>query len=318
MVLSRSLFAIPVLLLAPAGAHGIAARSAANPAPPAKANECKKAALLARKAKLAELAGEYALALGAAQNFTDPNERKDWLDQAKQNLKDGIGEAHDQFAARLELCDALGGGAYDPTVAPQNFVASVTNPYFPLTPGKVYNFVKTNAAGTENITVEVTNDTKVILGVTCTVVHDSVKLNNVLIEDTLDYYAQDVAGNVWYFGEDTIEYEDGVAASLEGSWIAGKGGAKPGIIMKASPVVGETYRQELLLGDAEDAATVESLTATATVPLNTYTNCIQTLEYTPLEPGTFEKKYYASGIGVVLEVDVETGDRLELVSTSFK
>ena len=82
-----------------------------------------------------------------------------------------------------------------------------------------------------------TNQTKVILGVTCTVVDDKVWLDGELIEATLDWYTQDIDGNVWYMGEDSKEYEDGKVESTEGSWEAGVDGAKPGIIMMSNPIL---------------------------------------------------------------------------------
>ncbi len=90
----------------------------------------------------------------------------------------------------------------------------------------------------------VTFMTKEVLGVTCVVVDDKVWLDDELIEVTLDWYAQDKDGNVWYMDEDTHEYEDGKAVNSEGSREAGVDGAKPGIIMMANPIVGVVYRQE--------------------------------------------------------------------------
>jgi hypothetical protein len=112
----------------------------------------------------------------------------------------------------------------------------------------------------------VTHNTKEILGVTCVEVRDIVTVGGVVKEDTLDWFAQDTAGNVWYFEENSKEIQDGLAVSLEGSWTAGIDGAKPGIIMKAYPAVGDFYRQEFALGTAEDVAEVLSPTETVTVP----------------------------------------------------
>ena len=76
-----------------------------------------------------------------------------------------------------------------------------------------------------------------------------------LIEDTRDWYAQDVCGNIWYLGESTKEYEDGQVVSSEGSWQAGVDGAEAGVALPGAPVDDLTYRQEYLAGEAEDAAT---------------------------------------------------------------
>ena len=70
---------------------------------------------------------------------------------------------------------------------------------------------------------------------------DRVWLDEELIEETFDWYAQDKEGNVWYMGEDSKEYENGKVVSTEGSWEVGVDGAKPGIMMEANPQVGHSY-----------------------------------------------------------------------------
>ena len=97
-----------------------------------------------------------------------------------------------------------------------------------------------------------------------------------LAEDTLDWYAQDKEGNVWYFGENTAEFEDGRPVTLAGTFTAGVNNDKPGIIMEANSVVGDFYRQEFSLGNAEDNALVVGLNATVTVPAGTFHHCLKT------------------------------------------
>jgi hypothetical protein len=114
-------------------------------------------------------------------------------------------------------------------------------------------------------------------------------------------------------GELAQTFENGRLTDLEGSWTAGRDGAKPGMIMKAAPQVGDTYRQEFAPGDAEDAAEV-SATASATVPAASCGGtCVQRRDFTPIEPDVEEHKFYAPGIGLILELDVENGERGELV-----
>jgi hypothetical protein len=189
---------------------------------------------------------------------------------------------------------------YHPEIEPKDFGGPIDNPYFPLTPGTTFVYESATEKGVEEIRVEVTEDTKTILGVVCTVVHDVVTIGGVLAEDTLDWYAQDEEGNVWYFGEYSERYEDGVFVDTEGSWEAGVDGAKPGIAMKAHPREAQRYRQEYYPGVAEDMALVVSLDETVTVPFGTFKNCLKTRDFTPLEPGIAEYKYYAPGIGQVL------------------
>jgi hypothetical protein len=205
-----------------------------------------------------------------------------------------------------------------PTIDPAKFVSEVDNPFFPLNPGTTFYYEGTSdGISTRNVT-QVTRDTKVILGVTTTVVHDQAFEGRVLVEDTFDWYAQDVDGNVWYFGEDSKELDaNGNVISTEGSWEAGVNGAQPGIIMLAHPQEGDRYYQEFAPGVAEDQARVLSLAESACVLYNHNTcfdNLLLTKEWTQLEPGVSENKYYAAGVGFILGVMAKGGDeRTELV-----
>ena len=204
--------------------------------------------------------------------------------------------------------------SYDPVIDPAAFVAEITNPYFPLVPGTVFAYTVQSDAAPQDVTVTVTADTKVIMGVTCVVVHDVATEGGVTVEDTWDWYAQDVDGNVWYFGEDTTTYEGG-QTSKEGSWEAGVDGAKPGIAVKGNPQVGDAYRQEYLHGVAEDRGEVLSLTEPVTVAYGSFQNCLKTKDWSDLEPGTVENKVFCPGVGQVLAVAVEgPNEREELVS----
>jgi len=198
---------------------------------------------------------------------------------------------------------------YNPQTDPVDFVDSngdplpITNQYLPLVPGTKFFYTSETQDGIETDEVFVTHETKVIQGVTCVVVLDTVKLEGVLTELTLDWYAQDAAGNVWYFGEDSTQYENGVPAGTEGSWEAGVDGALPGIVMPADPRPGDSYRQEYYEGEAEDMASVMRLNAKASVPYGAFDGCLETKEWSPLEPGTVENKVYAAGAGLVLVVE---------------
>ncbi len=203
---------------------------------------------------------------------------------------------------------------YEVDIDPADFVTGVNNTYFPLTPGTTLVYEGDTEDGLERIEVAVTSDTRTVMGVECVVVHDTVRLGGELIEDTYDWYAQDVDGNVWYFGEDSKEYEDGKLEGTEGSWEAGVDGAMPGIVMFARPYVGVTYRQEYYRGEAEDMGTILALGEELVVRGVTYRDLLLTKDFTPLEPGVVELKYYAPGIGVVLEEAVKGGsERVELV-----
>lgn len=205
-------------------------------------------------------------------------------------------------------------GLNGPEVDPANFVAVIDNPYFPLLPGTTFSYEADTEDGLETGEVEVTSDTKTILGVTTTVIHDRVFLEGELIEETFDWYAQDVDGNVWYFGEDSKEFEGGEVVSTAGSWEAGVEDAEPGRIMLADPMVGDEYRQEFAAGVAEDMARVLALDESVDVPFGSFSNCLKTEDFTPLEPDVREHKFYCPDVGLVLEIDV-SGDstRNELI-----
>jgi ABC-type glycerol-3-phosphate transport system substrate-binding protein len=199
---------------------------------------------------------------------------------------------------------------------PANFTTEIDNPYFPMAPGSRRVFRETDAEGAvRRVVVTVTNDTKTIIGIETRVVHDIVTEDGQVTEDTYDWYAQDSLGNLWYLGEDTKEYENGKLKSTEGSWEAGVDGAQPGIIIPAHPKPGMTYREEYFAGQAEDGAEILSLNAHAKVPYGTFDNALQTRNFTPLEPNLVEEKFYAPGVGPVLEITVTGGsDRTELLS----
>jgi hypothetical protein len=213
---------------------------------------------------------------------------------------------------------ALPSGSEPVSLDPADFSTEITNPYWPMAPGDCLIYRETGDGGAaRRVVVTVTPDTKTIMGIDARVVHDVVSEDGQVIEDTFDWYAQDADGNLWYLGEDTKEYENGKLKTTEGSWEAGVDGAQPGIIVPAQPEPGMSYREEYYKGHAEDGASVLTLDALAKVPYGTYDNLLQTRNYSGIEPDVVEEKFYASGIGPVLEVTISGGvGRAELVSRS--
>jgi len=209
------------------------------------------------------------------------------------------------------------GDSYNPVIDPANFVADIDNTYLPMTPGTTYIYKSESDGETEDITVVITHDTKVILGVTCIVVRDTATSDGEVTEDTFDWYAQDKDGNVWYFGEDTKSYEDGEVVSTEGSWEAGVDGAKPGIVMEGNPQVGDSYRQEYYKDHAEDMSEILEMGVSVTVPYGSFQNCVKTKDWSPLEPDVVEHKTFCPEVGQVLAETVEGGsEREELLSVT--
>ncbi len=203
---------------------------------------------------------------------------------------------------------------YDPKIIPRNFVPTINNKFFTLIIDTTLVYESKLNEGVERTEFSVTGEGRNVMGVATTVVWDRVWLNDQLIEDTKDWFAQDLEGNVWYFGEDSKEFVDGKMVNTEGSWEAGVDGAKSGIIMKAVPQIGDSYRQEFYPGQAEDMAEIVSLNETVSVPYGKFSGCLKTKEWNPLEPGVTEFKYYCTGIGgVVLETNPEKNEMVELV-----
>jgi hypothetical protein len=212
------------------------------------------------------------------------------------------------------VIDPGDGGDYHPEIDSADFVAAIDNPYLPFIPGSRWVYEGTDDGEAERIEVEVTTDRRQVMGVSTTVVRDTVYVDGELAEDTSDWYAQDRDGNVWYMGEDTKEYEDGEVSSTGGSWEAGVDGALAGIIMQAQPTVGDAYRQEYYAGEAEDLAEITALDASEAVPFGDFDDLLVIKEWNPLEPEVTEDKYYAPGVGTVLELKTAGGEgHIELV-----
>jgi len=204
-----------------------------------------------------------------------------------------------------------GGGVcakYTPQIpSPSHFSKTIDNPYFPLPVGRSFLYRGVENGKKEIDRMHVTSKTKVIAGITATVVSDNVyEPPPRLAEKTFDYYAQDDQGNIWYLGEATEELHRGGKVDRSGSWLTGRNGGKPGLIMEADPQVPDAYRQECLSGEAEDLAWVVSRGGSK--------HLLRTLEFSPLEPSIVERKVYKPGVGIVSEQQLSGGhETLRLV-----
>jgi hypothetical protein len=297
---------------------------------------CSKAARAQFSACQAEVKASRFNGKAICFNAPDAAERKECLAELKAaEREEGAELCKEQRDARLELCEALGEGPYLPDFNPANFdtdFANLTNPnpYFPVAIGNRWQY----AGGDETVTVEVRNETKLIEGVTCIVVNDVVEVDGVTEEDTDDWFAHAKDGAVYYCGEISKNFElfagdepgNAELVGVGGSWKAGRDGDKPGILFPARPAAGSKYRQEWSVGDAEDVAEVLSTTygfgadpqldefvPQVLVQLLCANDCVVTGETTPIEPDEFERKYYARGIGLFLEVDPEAGEIVQLI-----
>jgi hypothetical protein len=273
-------------------------------------------------------------------NISDPDKRQECLDDLEAARKDSNDQCQEQLEGRLAACRSLGEDRYDPTIDPATFDhdfnhSTNPNPYFPLTPGNKWEY----RGGDEVNTVEASTRTKLIEGVTCIVFDDLVFKNGDLTEQTADYFAMNKDGNVHYFGEETKEFQsfDGdnprtpELISIDGLFKHGREGDKGGIIFLASPRVGNVYREEFSLGNAEDVAEILSTTYSfgSNTELDRFVprqlaerfcsrgDCVVTKNFSLLEPGVIERKYYARGVGFFLEVDPDTKEVLRLVNCNF-
>lgn len=296
------------------------------------ASVCKKTATYAFIACRFDVRDDQFEARAICGNFSDAGDQTECRAEAEEERAEANALCKAQRSARRQLCQDLGEDNYDQTDFwdPANFVdptaLGILNPYFPLVQG-----VTEYAGEDETVTVTITDETKLIEGVTCLTVNDVATEEGEIVEDTDDWYAQDVMGNVWYCGEISLNYEtfegdnpaDPELVDIDGSWKAFRDGSQPGIIMKAFPMVGDIYRQEWALGEAEDIAEVISVDADGLLEGDECEedgeeiaefmyamcdeDCLVTLEYTPIEPGSEEHKYYAPGQGLLMETDLEGG-----------
>ena len=234
---------------------------------------------------------------------------------AEDGFDEGIEVCDDILEARLDLCEALDDATHDPEfgeafaanfVDPLEIGVSVApNPWFPLVTGNRWVY----EGDGESIEVVVTGDTKLIDGVTCVVVIDTASEEDVVVEITNDWYAQDVDGNVWYCDETA----DPELVDIDGSWKAGRDGNEAGLLLPIDPQPGDIFRQEFAQTDAEDVIEILAIDATEAAPGGACNgNCLLTRDFTPLEPDAEENKYYVPGIGLIVEIDLATGDRVEL------
>jgi hypothetical protein len=287
---------------------------------------CSETAELAFNACRAEVQDDFLIATAICTNISDPDARTECKSEARAEKQDTKELCEDQLDAREEVCDLIGEERFDPDFDPANFVdlddignSVAPNPFLSLVPGTQWKYESEG----ESITVTVTDKIKLVDGVSCRVVTDVVTSSDgFVVEDTDDWFAQDLEGNVWYCGEEVKDFEvfegdepvEEELVAIDGSFKAGRDGAKPGILLPANPQVGDGYRQEFDLGNAEDTVEVISVSGTESAPGGSCNgDCFVTRDFSALDPGPEENKYYAPGIGLIVEINLEDGARNELV-----
>ena len=174
----------------------------------------------------------------------------------------------------------------------------------------IYRSVEADGVAQDIVIVATTSTKKLANGITARVVRDTAREKGQIVEDTVDWYAQDSDGNVWYMGEQTAEFENGKVVSRAGSWEAGKDGAMPGIMLPAQPQDGQKYRQEYKKGEAEDNGEVLATDHLVEVKAGRYKQALVTMDTSTIEPDVVEYKFYAPGVGLVMERGVKGGHGL--------
>jgi hypothetical protein len=275
-------------------------------------------------------------------NVADAEQRSQCLIEAREAYVEARKTCGAALRGRRQACTLLGEARYDPPWEPALFDAdfrrlSNPNPYFPLGIGWRWQY---GDGGSESTVVEVLDAIKLIEGVPCIVVRDLVSEDGLIKEATDDWFAAARDGSTWYCGEESKDYEyfEGdrpQAAELvgnDGSFKHGRELDKAGIIMPAGPRVGMAWREEFSPGEAEDVAQVVSVNYAwgggsaaldQGVPRELaqrfcgLADCVVTRNWALTEPGKFELKYYARGIGLFVETKPQEGKTLQLVACNF-
>lgn len=183
-----------------------------------------------------------------------------------------------------------------------DFESTGANTYFILEPG--YKLILENEEGQDSeqlqLVITVMNETKIVNGTEARVVEERETEDGELVEISRNYFAVCIPSNdIYYFGEEVDNYEDGDIVSHEGAWLAGIDNARAGIIMPGNVEVGYKHYQEVAPGIAEDRAEIISLNDTLETPAGEFANVLRTEETNPLKPEEREFKYFAPGIGLI-------------------
>jgi hypothetical protein len=325
------LFSVPSLLI-PYELHaGDSNHSPELHAGDSNHSPCKRTANQMFAACHADVKDDYITTLANCSNLADSSDQSTCREEAKQTRHEEAGYCGDQLDARRNACDTLDEYRYDtdplldPTIAfvnPDDVDQSSANPYVSIVAGHTY-VLRAGKEGEETVVVHVTEESREIQGVQCRVVVDAVlevdkdeisgEIDYVPVEVTDDWLAQDIEGNIYYCGEVSRNFEEGVLVDLDGSFESGREFAKAGLLMMALPEVGLAHRQEFSLGEAEDIIQYVDLAGVPgeeneKFPCEDAGGCLMTYDFTPLGPESSEFKYYLPGVGFVLAEAMEEGE----------
>ena len=190
------------------------------------------------------------------------------------------------------------------------FATAGNNPYFPLWPGYALSLAGEEEDDGELVeiaaVITVLPETEVVDGVLTRVLEEREEEDGELVEVSRNFVAIcRETGDLWYFGEDVDDYEDGEIVGHEGAWRAGAAGARPGVLMPGTPMLGARHYQELAPGVALDRGEIVSFSETLDLPAGTFDNLLKVEESSDLDPEDFSEKWYAKGIGMVKDEELE-------------
>jgi hypothetical protein len=308
----------------------------------ALATACEKSALRMFSACHFDASEEQKATVANCFNISNAEERRTCKADASEALPEDRASCRGQREARIDVCELLGEFRYDPDPLEDPSIEFVDmdeigqvggpapNPYFNLTVGRTF-VLRAGEEGEETVVVYVTDETAEVNGHDCRIVVDAAveeefdeeegEVDYEPAEFTDDLYLQDTNGDVYYCGEVSRNFEDGILDNLDGSFRSGVEFAKGGVLIRAFPTIGESHRQEYALGEAEDLVTYVDDSAIPGEEVEDFPcapmGCLQTLDQSPLEPESTEFKYYVPNVGFVLAEEMEdgelTGEREELV-----
>lgn len=225
----------------------------------------------------------------------------------------GLVTAQSRLAGRQLAIRLVGEpGLHDPP-NPSEFSSTINHPHFPLPPLRTLVYEKAVSGETERLESTVLPGDRVIDGISCRPVRTLQFVNGQLTEENHDYFAQRQDGTVMHFGEIASKLEDGFPVSLAGSWRSGWRGGIYGTSIPGTPSPGQVCRGGFSPDETEDILRVVAVNQTYVTSSGTYSNCVVIEEWSPLEPDEREHNVYAPGVGLILEINLTTGERRELV-----
>ncbi len=185
---------------------------------------------------------------------------------------------------------------------PNDFQATVDNNYFPLPLGKERTYEGDDGEDDLLVYTTVLDQTVTIAGVECTALKEEEYEDDELVEISINWFAQEIStGDVYYFGEDVDEYEDGEVTGHPGAWKVGVDVSAPGKIFPGNPQLGDTFSPETVPGEAEETAEIVEVGLDYTTPYGDFSDVIK-VEEVDLLDDEVEWKLYAPGVGLISEL----------------